>query len=227
MAKTSVVKPAFADFQDKPWFNITDFYTDCQSYEQYKIGLEALGSQQNIAPTAGDISAESGCDNTTVILKKNDEYHVYFHIFELVTDWGVNLTSFSEWLHSLREDETIYLYQTGNVWNITYIVQILGVLASECLAKKIFVVDHPIDNALFLTVCDEVKITPLGAINFSNCLNIDRNKWDLIYLPYLKSLFAKAQEMKLISEAEVEDVIDNNAIVYKTYRQLVEQGAVT
>ena len=216
------------DLQGTPWTGISGFFTDLDEVEENRVAIESFQHNGSKTPTSGDVtlSAVDPGPDTTVVYKKNDQYHVFFKISELMSGWNGNLTSFSSWLTSLQENDVVYIHQTGSVWNLTSIVQILGVLSTECKAKKVFVVDHLLSEALFMLVCDEIVVTPMGAVTFQNNLNIDRTRWDLIYTPYLKSLYAKAIDKKFLTEEEVENIIYNNAIVFKTYNQLVSSGAV-
>lgn len=212
--------------ENKPWAGVTGFHTDA-ALESFNVQNNGEGHQQRIvAPVAGGPSSGPEPD-TSIIYKKNDAYHVYFHITELVSDWGTNLASFTTWLSSLQETDVVYFNQTGSTDRLVLIVQILGAFATECKAKKIFVVDHPIENALLAVVCDDIMFTSTGSIKFTNNLNIDRNRWDLIYTPYLKSLFAKAVAKGLLTEAEATAVIDDNAIIYKTHKEMVAAGLIS
>lgn len=214
-------KPEIEELQNIPWLNITGFHTDLQSRVETDTSLESLRQKNAQKPSMGPDGPDQ---RTTTIYKKNEAYYVYFNICELDSNYGDNLTSFSLWLMSLSENDKIYIHQTGSIWNLTGLVQIIGILGTECKARKIFVVDHPIENALFLLSCDEVMITEFGALTFSNAMDIDPSKWDLIYMPYIKSLFAKAVERNYISSDEVNAVLNDNAIIFKTARELKNQG---
>ena len=213
--------------QKTPWAGLYNFHQSTVSTIDEDYALETLAAKPQPGskkrnPSAGDM--DEGARRTTSIFKKNDGYHVFFHVSELMSNWGDNLNSFTLWMMSLPETETLYIHQTGDVWYLTGIVQILGTLATDCKARKVFVVDHPIDNALFLLVCDDVVFTEFGALTFTNCMDIDPSKWDLIYMPYLKSLYAKAVEKNYLTAAEADAVFADNAIIFKTAKELRAQG---
>lgn len=218
VTKTSSIKP------DTAWSGIFNFLPDIYRNIPVKDSLEALDQKNKIDPFNG--CDESNQPETTIIYKKNDIYHVYFHMSELDSNWGVNLTSFTVWMKSLLESDVIHIHQTGDIWDLTSFVQAIGVFSTECKAKKVFVVDHPIENALCMLVCDDVIITEFGAITFTNTMNIDPSRWDLIYEPYLKSLFSIAVERKYLTSEEVDLVFNNNAIIFKTAKQLKDQGVL-
>jgi hypothetical protein len=215
------------ELPNKPWPGVRSMFSDINTRVVGQASLEAFqasGPAKTKTPKAGGDDGSS--ENKTTIYKKNGAYYVFFDTWE-VCDWGDNPTSFSMWLMSLEENDVVYIHQTGDVWSIAGIAQVLSVLDTDCKAKKIFVVDHPIENALFLTVCDELRITDMGAITFSNAMCVDPSKWDLAYMPYLQTLYAKAVEKKLINEAEVNAVIHDNKIIFKSARDLRAQGVVS
>ena len=167
--------------------------------------------------------------DTTVIYHKDGAYYVYFNAGELAASWwGVNLASFSQWAMSLKPDDVVYFYQTGSIFYIPLWAQILSVLDTQCLAKKIFVVDHMIDTPLFLFICDEVCIDDLGAISFRSCVDlVEASVVEKAFLPYLGKLYERGVAKKLLTDDEAHAIMVDNLIVFKTARQLKSQMDVT
>jgi hypothetical protein len=157
--------------------------------------------------------------DTTVILKKDGNYHVYFHTREVSVGCG-NLDAFTQWIMSLNADDVVYLYQTGATRSMSPIVQSLIVLDTQCLAKTIFVVDHLIESPMFLFVCDEYVIENTGAITFANYVPEDSNKLVKMCIPYMRFLYKRAVDFGLLTADEVDSILDDNAIVFKTARDL-------
>ena len=174
-------------------------------------------------PTSNSVVTMSGGSppETTVIFKKEGDYHVYFHINELSSAWwGTNLDSFTNWVMTLTSDDTVYFYQTGTVNLLPHTVQALVLLDTLCLAKTVFVVDHIIETPLFLLVCKDLQIEDTGAIAFSSCISDDARKCEQVFRPYLKRLYDRAVNRSLLSVNEAKSVIEDNCIVFKTAREL-------
>jgi hypothetical protein len=220
--QNSVIKPIQ---QEEIYPGLIGFDSAFQTCVQYHASLEKLNTViGEKSPTSDIVITEGGAPKTTTIYKKNDAYYVYFHVSELTSDWGANLTSFTLWLLTLSVKDVVYIHQTGDAWNLTGIINILDTLGTECKARKIFVIDHPIENALFSLVCDDVIITEFGALTFSNGMNIDPTRWDKVFTPYLKSVYAKAVERKYITQEEVNSIFNDNTIIFKTAKDLRAQG---
>lgn len=187
----------------------------------------ALGALEGLhAASLGVVmSMDSDAPQTTTIIKKDGAYYVYFHVSELnAAWWGVNLGSFSQWAMSLTELDTIYLFETGNVYYLPMVIQILNVFDTQCKAKKVFVVDHMIDTPLFLLVCDDMCLEDTGAITFRHCVDLDTNsRAERVFLPYLRKLYDRAVARKLLTAEEARAVLEENRIVFKTARELKAQ----
>jgi hypothetical protein len=189
------------------------------------LALETLASPQ-AAPQPGlpalfknDGKAQP---ETTIILKKDGRYYVYLHVSQLTTDWWVtNLNAFTQWAMSLSAEDVIYLHQNGALNMMPGIVQAMVVLDTLCKARKIFVVDHIIETPVFALISDELEITDTGALTFTSCIRDDARKAEKVFMPYLTRLFARAVKRKLLTADEAKSVLENNAIIFKTARQLL------
>lgn len=159
--------------------------------------------------------------STTVIDKKNGVYYVYLHANEVsVKWWTTNINSFTRWVMSLAPTDVVHINQTGNIELLPQILQALVVLDTLCLARKVFVVDHIIETPLFLLVCNDFLIEDFGAIYFTSGIREEVTKGERTILPYIRQLFSRAVTRGLITEAESISVINDNAIVFKTAREL-------
>ena len=171
---------------------------------------------------------QSSNRNLTQIYKKNNAYYVYMETGQVYANWGSNLTSFTTFLLSLSKDDKLYFYQTGWQGNVAFTAQILGTFQSATKARKILVIDHPIEDATFLSAYDEFIIADTGAVIFQTGFDIDNlDKWDKAFLPYAKALYKKAVDKKFISQEEFDLIFEKNAIIFKTAKQLREQGVVS
>ena len=181
-------------------------------------GLESL-----TAPQPGNQPQAQESPKTTIIDKKDGKYHVYFHTGEVSTSWWeTNLNAFTQMMMGLAKEDTVYFYQTGNVFLMPHIVQALIVLDQLCLAQKIFVVDHMIETPLFLMVCNSFLIKETGAIAFSSCIPNDARDGEKIFRPHLNRLYNRAVSCGLLTSGEAAAVLNDDAIVFKTAKQLVQ-----
>lgn len=181
--------------------------------------LESMNNgDQSVVVTVG----KERPPETTVIDKKDGVYYIYLHVDEIsVQWWATNINSFTQWIMSLNKNDTIVINQTGTVRFIPSILQALVVLDTMCLARKIFSVDHIIETPLFLLVCDVIMIADTGAISFTNCIDDDNvRKVEQILLPQIRRLYTRAVTKGLLTEGEVNSILNDNAIVFKTARQL-------
>ena len=166
--------------------------------------------------------SDSPQQKTTEIYKKHGQYHVYIHTDEITPRWFLpaNVVSFVQWLMSLKEDDVVFFYQTGKDKMVQEIVQSLVVIDTQCKAKKIFVVDHAVETPLVLFVCDEFVIEDTGAIQFSNCIPDDPKRSEQVFRPYLQRLYSRAVKKGLLTEDEVNSILNDNNIIFKTAREL-------
>jgi hypothetical protein len=178
--------------------------------------------------TLGPESCVEPSPETTVIYKKDGDYHVYFNTGEFSASWwGTNISAFTQWAMSLQSEEVVYFYQTGMVAYIPVTVQVMTVLDTLCKAKKIFVVDHMIESPLFLFVCDEVCIEELGAICFRSCVDpTTASIPEKTFLPYLRRLYDRGVARNLLTTEEATAILMDNRIVFKTARELRAQRTV-
>lgn len=182
-----------------------------------ETALESLSNppDANCAPTP-DVPPE-----TTVIDKKDGAYHVYFHTGELTSSWWVtNLNAFTQWVMSLNRNDIVYFNMTGNLQIIPPILQALVVIDTLCLAQKVFMVDHIIETPLLLLVCNTIAVEDTGAIVFGNYVSDNAGKCEQSMLPYMRRLYARAVTRGLLTEGEVSSILNDNAIVFKTAREL-------
>lgn len=191
------------------------------------VALETLGPKPGAQPTGGGILMMASGDrppDTTIIDFKDGIHHLYFHSGELTTQWWVtNLAAFTEWAMSLTTEDVVHIHQTGRTVFMAWVIQGLQALDVMCPARKVFIVDHLIETPLYLLVCDDIVIEDTGAITFSNCIPDDCRRGEAVLRPYLRRLYDRAVEKGLLTEAEARAVIEDNAIVFKTARELRAQ----
>jgi len=200
---------------------VINYFAD---FEKSGVANESLNQPVSGNPSPTPVSNDSPPVETTIIDRKNGVYHVYFHTGDLTTHWwGTNLCSFTEWLMSLTKDDVIHIHQTGRTFFMPGIIQGLQALDSLCRAKKVFIVDHMIETPLYMLVCDDIVIEDMGAVIFSNCIPEDVRRNEKILRPYLQRLYARAVDAGMLSESEVESIIEDNAIIFKTARELRPQ----
>ncbi len=204
-------------------------------FPSFMVGVEALlpppprqgtAALEDLLPGAplrmGEmVTITTGSDpETTMIYKKDNAYYVYFHFRDLDADWGGNLTAFQIWLQSLDANDTIYFYQSGQLYHIGYTIQAL-VAIEQCLAMKIFVCDHVVDSPLFLLVCDKMVLGETGAIIFDNAVDPNQpSPMEVVCFPFIRELYERAVARGLLTGDEMVDILNHNKIVYKTARQL-------
>jgi len=212
----SVVKPPLPE---KPLVQTPDFtgyFSDIEVANLTALESLVFNNEPILAPAPA--CGPSSPPDTTVILKKDGVYHVYFHIDELSSSSGCmgNLDAFTQWVMSLNSEDIVYFYQTGCIRLVPNTIQALIVLDTQCLARTIFIIDHIIETPLFLFVCKEHVIESTGAVTFSNSIPDDSNKMNQMCLPYLRYLYTKAVRRGLLTEDEAKSIVDDNAIVFKT-----------
>ena len=160
---------------------------------------------------------------STIIDKKDGIYHVYLQTNEVsVGWWTTNINSFTRWALSLNSNDVVHIHQTGNISYFPQIVQIIVVLNTLCLARTVFIVDHIIESPFILLACKEVSIEDLGAVYFTNIIDEDAKKCERILRPLVSQLFNKAVEYKFLTSGEVDSILDDNNIIFKTARELCE-----
>lgn len=169
------------------------------------------------------VTDESKSPETTIIDRKDNDHFLYLHTCEISAAawWKSNITAFTQWITSLSKNDTIYIYQTGDIWFTPHIIQALVVMDTLCQAKKIFVVDHIIETPHILLVSDELKIEDTGAVYFTLGLNTDDGKRnERILIPQFRRLYKRAISFGLLSETEVNSIFEDNAIIFKTAREM-------
>ena len=182
-----------------------------------KAALESLSNPQDNSNCVPSPTPPA----TTIIDRKDGVYHVYLHSHELTSSWWVtNLNAFTQWAMSLSRNDVVYFNQTGHMPVIPPILQAMVVLDTLCLAQKVFIVDHIIETPLLLLVCNNISIQNTGAISFGNYVADDARKCEQTMLPYMRRLYARAVTRGLLTEEEVASILNDNAIVFKTARQL-------
>lgn len=159
---------------------------------------------------------------TLVVDRKNGVYHLYFHTDDLSSKdwWTTNIGSFTQWVMSLNKNDIIYINQTGKISYFPSILQALVVLDTICFAQKIFIVDHIIETPFVMFICNKIVIEDTGAIIFSNCIKDNATKCELVNLPYIRRLYERAVLQELLTKEEVNSILDKNAIIFKTAREL-------
>lgn len=199
------------------------FFGDFDREQQAVAALETFQNKepgspsQKSSPRAGNGDA-TGAD-TSSVYKKDGAYYAYLSVYDVLGDWGYNTNDFVIWLSTLSAEDTVYFSITGAAPSSIYLPLVLSAIDC-CAAKTVFVVNHLVESPLFLAVVKEVDIRPTGAVTFSAGLNVDRNKYDIAWLPYLKSLFDRLVAKNLLTADEMTAILDTNAIIFKTQRQL-------
>jgi hypothetical protein len=202
--------------------DVTSYFNDLETrLTPATESFDSLFDQGNTVHFGETVSPASD-SNTTVVLKHNDAYHIYFHTYEVSTSpwFGGNLDAFTLWLMSLNADDVIYIYQSGGVYMMPIFIQALIAMESQCPAKKIFVLDHMIETPLFMLVCDEILVESTGAVTFSNCITDDARNMETICQAYLEHLYEKTIKWGMLTKEEVTSILKDNAVIFKLSSQL-------
>ena len=203
---------------------IVGYFADLDQGQNTAAALEALQNNQTAVPNKKSVpkageNSQAPDNDTSTIYKKDGAYYAYLNVYDVVSSWGINTNDFIIWLSTLSADDTVYLSLTGPLPSVSYLAHVLSAIDC-CAAKTIFVVDHLVESALFLAVVKEIDVRRTGAVTFVSGINTDPNKYDAAWLPYLKSLFDRMVGKGLLTQEEATAIVENNAIVCKTYRQL-------
>jgi hypothetical protein len=147
------------------------------------------------------------------------EYHVYAEANDLDLSFREKdirrlnaLTDLCIFLDSLTEQDVVRFFMSGGrQCQIESTVKILSTI-QVCKARTVFMIDTYIDNGIYALACKEIESTSLGILTMVSTLSKDTEYLEA-YKPYIQDLFTRAKKINLLTDDEVDTILNKNGII--------------